>query len=176
VELDGYFHSGSKFCEGEAFRDGPYVTRFEANIWSRSRDSLELFLRYLVCELHYREYGTLDDCPGSFQGHIVVQDPFCNGEFPTGWYRIQIWVKDNLLFHGHEVAEPLERASDTVGYHLGEAIWAYHLPEGDIRMGHYEAFEAPETWVSYRTGLAVTGGTPIGMHACFVGPELYQVG
>lgn len=174
LELNSDFHGGVKTPDGEVYRDGPYVTRVEIRFWSPSPEALPDFVRYLVRAMHYQQHGTFDDFPGSFQGHVVVQDPFFHGEFPTGWYSIHMWVKDNLLFHVGE-DEPASNATWMLRGLAEEALWQHHCLNDDSQFGTADAYELVNGWVSYRTAFAVTGGIPVGMHARFAGPNLCVV-
>ncbi|WP_147292966.1 hypothetical protein [Dyella psychrodurans] len=163
--------------ENEISRHGPYLIRVDIKFQSPSEHRLVNFLQHLVSSIHNQACESYDIRLGFFQGHLIVQDPARDGTFPTGTYLIQLWVKDHPIFYSDEhrenaqvAASMFESCIENAFYDLNQGSSLWHEGIGL----HVQTFEKTNSWLSYQVEAAALG-TQIGMHACFVGPDLFQV-
>lgn len=177
VEINLLDESQLMRVRGEVSRHGPYLIRVDIKFEAASCEKLVKFIHHLVRSLHHQIYNSYDSCPGSFQGHLIVQDPARNGAFPGGEYLIQMWVKDHPLFHGDEHNESTEVA---MSIFEGGVQNAFDEIDRGPELWHdgigvyVDVFEAPNCWLSYQEEVAAVG-YQVGMHAYFVGPDLFEV-
>lgn len=174
LELPTDVCGGLKTFNGEVYRDGPYLVRVEIDYWVQSPDKLDALFAYLAATLHYQEHGKLDDCPGAFRGHLAIPDPSGSRTFSPGWYHVQMWIEDSLLFHADALLKPEAFAVKLFDTRIREALDSLCCVDTDIAVGEINVTEAAGSWLSYQLGRSATG-TPIGTSARFVGPNLYDV-
>ncbi|ULU23169.1 hypothetical protein [Dyella terrae] len=165
---------------GETQRFGPYIARLELDVEVPSEAKLVAFLRHLVRIQHSPCDGLFGSAPGTIHGHIVVQDPSCDGKFPGGTYRVVMWIADDPSFHGVDDDGRAENAENAAyAFEMGAENVFFELDSGlspcqDGILHRWVSTAVPECWLSYQKGIA-TVGWPIGLHAHFVGPDLFEV-